>query len=190
MNINEKLIMIYSIILASTLEGGIGFNNGIPWHIPEDLKLFKKITTDINCYVKKNAVIMGRKTWESLNSKPLKDRINIIITSNPSQISDNSNDILAFSNLDLAFNFCEENIYIDKVFVIGGRSLYHLCLNNDKYLKNLDYIHLSIIKEKKKCDTFINLKEILKKFHKYNINDIIFHSNFMYLKLINDRKVS
>lgn len=177
--------MIYSIILASTLEGGIGFNNRIPWHIPEDLKLFKKITTDINCYVKKNAVIMGRKTWESINSKPLIDRINIIITTKPELINNINPNVIAFSNLDLAFNYCEESFYIDKVFVIGGRSLYYLCLNTDKYLKNLNYIHLTIIKEKKECDTFINIKNILKKFRNYNINDIIFHSNFIYLKLIN-----
>jgi len=178
--------MIYSIILATTLEGGIGIDNRIPWYIPEDLKLFKKITTDINCYVKKNAVIMGRKTWDSLHTKPLKDRINIIITNKPDIINSNYNnndDVFAFSNLDSAFNYCEDNIYINKVFVIGGKSLYNLCLNNEKYSKNIDYIHLSIIKEKKNCDTFVNLKQILSKFKNYDINDIIFHSNFMYLKL-------
>jgi len=177
--------MIYSLILACTIEGGIGLNNKIPWYIPEDLKLFKKITSDSNCYIKKNAIIMGRNTWDSLPYKPLKDRINIIITSNPKIINSNNNDIFAFSNLDSAFYYCDNNVHIDKIFIIGGKSLYDLCLNNEKYLKKLDYIHLSIIKEKKKCDTFINLRQILKKFKYYNIHDIIFNSDFLYLKLIN-----
>lgn len=179
---------MYSLILACTIEGGIGLNNMIPWHIPEDLKLFKKITTDINCYIKRNAVIMGRKTWESLPNKPLNDRINIIITSNPKLIDTNKADILAFSDLNDALNHCDDSIYIDKVFVIGGKSIYDLCLNNEEFLNKIDYIHLSIIKEKKKCDTFINLKSILKKFRNYNINDIVFNSNFMYLKLIGNNR--
>jgi len=177
--------MIYSLILACTIEGGIGINNRIPWHIPEEMKLFKKITTDINCYIKRNAVIMGRKTWESLPSKPLNDRINIIITSTPKLINTNKADIIAFSDLNEAFDYCNDSIYIDKVFVIGGKSLYDLCLNNDRFLNKLNYIHLSIIKENTKCDTFINLKGLLRKFKNYNINDVIFNSNFMYVKLIN-----
>lgn len=183
------LIMIYSLILACTIEGGIGLNNKIPWYIPEDLKLFKKITTDINCYIKRNAVIMGRKTWESLPNKPLNDRINIIITSNPKLIDTNKADILAFSDLNDALNYCNDCIYIDKVFVIGGKSIYDKCLNNNEFLNKIDYIHLSLIKEKKKCDTFVDLKLILRKFRNYNIHDIVFNANFMYLKLINiDRR--
>jgi dihydrofolate reductase len=177
--------MLYSLILACTIDGGIGLNNNIPWVIPDDLKLFKKITSCSDDYYKKNAVIMGRKTWDSLSCKPLKDRINIIITSSPHIINTNNNDVFSFANLDYALKYCEESIYIDKVFVIGGKSLYDLCLNNEKYLKQLDYINISIIKEKKKCDTYINLKEILRKFRLYNIHDVIFNSNFIYIKLIN-----
>jgi dihydrofolate reductase/thymidylate synthase len=176
--------MLYSVILACTIEGGIGLNNNIPWSIPDDLKLFKTITTYTNCYLKKNAVIMGRKTWESLSCKPLKDRINIIVTSTPNIIKTSSN-VLAFSNFDNALEYCEESMYIDKVFIIGGKSLYDLCLKNEKYSKRIDYINLSIIKEKKKCDSYIDLKEILRKYKSYNIHDVIFNSNFIYVKLIN-----
>jgi len=175
--------MLYSLILACTVEGGIGYNNQIPWNIPEDLKLFKKITTDINCYVKKNAVIMGRKTWESLPLKPLKDRINIIITSKPSLIEKGDN-IHSFNDFNQALIFCDDNIYIDKVFVIGGKSLYDICLNDSRFSRNIDSIHLSIIKEKAKCDTYIDLKKIIRTYKYYNIHDIIFNSNFIYIKLI------
>ena len=131
---------------------------------------------------------MGRKTWESLPTKPLNDRVNIIITSNPKLIDTNKADILAFSDLNDALSYCNDCIYIDKVFVIGGKSIYDQCLNNNEFLNKIDYIHLSLIKEKKKCDTFVDLKFILKKFKNYNIHDIIFNANFMYLKLIGNNR--
>lgn len=131
---------------------------------------------------------MGRKTWDSLPNKPLNDRVNIIITSNPKLIDTNKADILAFSDLNDALNYCNYCIYIDKVFVIGGKSIYDQCLNNNEFLNKIDYIHLSLIKEKKKCDTFVDLKFILKKFKNYNIHDIIFNANFMYLKLIGNNR--
>ena len=176
-------MVFFSLILACTLEGGIGFDNKIPWNIPQDLALFKKITSDVNCYVKKNAVIMGRKTWESLHFKPLKDRINIIITSNPSKINLNSELIVVCNNLDEALEYCENSILINKIFIIGGKSIYDLCLNDERYSNMISYIYLSIIKNKFKCDTHINLRKILNDFRKYNINDISFNSNFIHLKL-------
>ena len=70
-------------ILACTHNGGIGLNGKLPWRLKEDMKLFKRITTTIqnpNDEGKQNAVIMGRKTWESIPNKfrPLPNRINII----------------------------------------------------------------------------------------------------------------
>lgn len=175
--------MLFSLILACTNEGGIGINNSIPWTIRDEMLLFKRITSYANgSNDKKNAVIMGRKTWESLPYKPLKNRINIIITSNPSLI--NTNDVFVFKSFDEGLEFCDINTNINKVFVIGGKSLYDLCLDNEKYLNKIESIHLSIIKEKFKCDTHINLKKIIKTFNKYNINDVIFNSNFIHIKYL------
>ncbi len=178
--------MLFSLILACTNEGGIGINNLIPWTIRDEMLLFKRITTEINgSNEKKNAVIMGRKTWESLPNTPLKNRINIIITSNPSYIKIKHSDVFAFNSFDEGLEFCDMNTNINKLFVIGGKSLYDLCLDNEKYLNNIESIHLSIIKEKYDCDTHINLKKIIKTFNKYNINDIIFNSNFIHIKYLN-----
>jgi dihydrofolate reductase len=176
-------MVFFSLILACTLDGGIGYNNKIPWNIPQELGLFKKITTDINCYVKKNAIIMGRKTWESLPFKPLKDRINIVITSDSDKINFRNELIVVCKNLDEALEYCENSILIDKIFIIGGKSIYDLCLNDNRYKNKINNIHLSIIKNKYNCDTFINLKQILNEFKKYKLKDISFNSDFMYLKL-------
>ena len=75
----------FSLIVAATIpEFGIGFNGTIPWRVAEDLKFFKETTSSTNDRNKKNAVIMGRKTWESIPPKyrPLKDRFNIVLTRN------------------------------------------------------------------------------------------------------------
>jgi len=176
--------MVFSLILACTLEGGIGYYNSIPWNIKDEMKLFKKITTDINSDFKKNAVIMGRNTWDSLPYKPLKNRLNIIITANPNLININDVNVMTYKTIDEALDYCEENLLINKVFVIGGKSIYDLCLNNEKYLNMIDFLYLSIIKDNYKCDTFINLKKILKTFKKYDINDVIFNSKFIHIKYL------
>jgi dihydrofolate reductase len=175
----------FSLILACTLEGGIGLNNKIPWNIPEDMELFKKITTDVNCYIKKNAVIMGKNTWNSLPYKPLKNRINIIITSKPNEIKADDKSIVVCKNFDDAIDYCEKSVLINKIFVIGGKSLYDLCIDNEYYFNMIENVHLSIVKDNYICDTYINLKKIINKFKKYDINDIIFNSNFIYIKYLN-----
>lgn len=180
----------FSLILACTINGGIGKDNTIPWNIKEDLKLFQDITThiDYNLHsIKKNAIIMGRKTWESLPYKPLKHRLNIIISTKPKRINTYNNcNIAIFNNLDNALNYCYNDISIDNVFIIGGKSLYDLCLFNPLYSKYLKYIHLSVVPKKYICDTYIDFKKIIKLYKKYNIYDIIFHKEFIYIKLINN----
>ncbi len=67
--------MSLSLIAAVADNNCIGLNNKLPWHLPEDMEHFKKITTG-------KIVLMGRKTWESLPEKfrPLPKRLNIVVT--------------------------------------------------------------------------------------------------------------
>jgi len=67
--------MSINIIAAISKNFVIGKKNGLPWNIPKDLKYFKKLTNG-----RDNAVLMGRKTWDSLPRKPLPNRGNIVIT--------------------------------------------------------------------------------------------------------------
>ncbi len=69
----------FDLVLARTFSRGIGKDNKIPWRLPSDLKMFKKITTS---GLNGNTVIMGRKTFDSMNQKPLPNRINIIVSRN------------------------------------------------------------------------------------------------------------
>lgn len=62
-----------SLVVARARNGAIGKDNLIPWHLPEDLRLFQRETLG-------SAIIMGRLTWESLPVKPLKNRMNIVVS--------------------------------------------------------------------------------------------------------------
>jgi dihydrofolate reductase len=170
--------MLYSIILASTLDGGIGHNNIIPWNIPDEMHLFRTITTETKNY-KKNVLIMGRKTWESINCKPLKNRLNIIITSDNHFV--NSENVKSFSNIKNAFEYCEKRIDIYKVFVIGGKMIYDLCFS--KYSNNIENVYLTIINKNYNCNTKIDLKVILKNYEAV-IESVIFHKFFLHMRMI------
>ncbi|MFW8634076.1 dihydrofolate reductase [Cribrihabitans pelagius] len=65
-----------TLIAARAQNGAIGKDNTIPWHAPEDLKAFQRETLG-------GALIMGRNTWDSLPVKPLKNRLNLVVSSNP-----------------------------------------------------------------------------------------------------------
>lgn len=112
--------MKLSIIAAINNQNIIGINGRIPWHYPEDLKRFKKLTMG-------KPVIMGRKTWESLGSKPLPGRMNVVVTSSR-KIKEGQYGretvVLKVSTLETILEFLSENTTYEEAFVIGGERLY------------------------------------------------------------------
>jgi dihydrofolate reductase len=100
-----------SIIVAIAENYAIGKNNDLLWHIPEDLKRFKKLTTG-------HAVIMGKKTYESLPRRPLPNRVNIVISDNPNDHFDQC--VMAWSIEDAL----SKSDPADENFIIGGASVY------------------------------------------------------------------
>lgn len=172
--------MLYSIIMAVSLDGGIGYDNTIPWNIREEIKLFRRITMGDIHHIKMNAIIMGRNTWESLPNKPLQNRLNIVITSD--KFFPKYDNLISFDNLEDALDYCETNIYIREVFVIGGKKLFDTCLYNEKFSKNIDKIYLSIIYKNYKSNIFMNLKHILLNYSP-DINNTKFNSEYLFLEM-------
>lgn len=170
-----------SIIVASTLEYGIGFENKLCWNIPEEMKYFRNIT--LNCFRKntKNCIIMGKNTWYSLPKAPLKDRINVIISLNDydkieKEIS-GMDDVRVFKTIDDALIYIDNDPIIESCFIIGGAQLYNNCL--EKYLKYIKAIYWSIIYDKKYlCDKFIASNIIYKNFS-FNKEDIIINEKYI-----------
>lgn len=134
--------MKFNIIVACCKNNGIGKNGTIPWSEPKDMQYFKNVTTYVEDKNKCNAVIMGRKTYESLNCKPLKDRVNYVITKKK---YDNT---MCFSCLDDCLSNINSNV--ETVFVIGGTMLYEEAIKHD----NCICIFLNKILDDYDCDVF------------------------------------
>lgn len=122
----------FSIIVAATSSSnGIGRKGDLPWRLAKDVKHFRSITSTSIVSGKKNAVIMGRKTYEGIPEKfrPLSDRYNIIISRNPNLRNELSlpSSVLVVHSLISALSILSTNDMdksIDQVFVIGGGSIY------------------------------------------------------------------
>lgn len=175
-----------SIIVASSLEYGIGYENKLCWNIPNELKYFRDITTRCHDNNKKNCIIMGKNTWYSLPNapSPLKDRVNIIISANDydkiakeiSEISKTS-DCRVFRSIDDALCYIESDEAIESSFIIGGSQLYNAFL--EKYIRNINSIYWSIVYDKKYvCDRFIASNIIYNHFSFFK-EDIIINDKYV-----------
>ncbi len=121
-----------SIIVAMTKERVIGSQQGLPWHLPEDLQLFKRKTLG-------KTVIMGRKTHQSIG-RPLEGRHNIVLSRAP----------LNLTGVQVCSSFIESLAeaarYGQPIFVIGGAELY------EKALPIASELHISWVEENRAGD--------------------------------------
>ena len=103
-----------TIIVARSKNGVIGKDGDLPWHLSEDLKRFKSLTTD-------HAIIMGRKTWDSIG-RPLPNRQNIVITRDSTKKFESATSV---PTLAAALEIVEPH---RNPFIIGGSEIYRLAL--------------------------------------------------------------
>ncbi len=101
-----------SIIAAVADNYAIGKTNSLPWHLPADLKHFRLLTTG-------HAVVMGKRTFESLSNGPLPNRKNIVLTS---IMSEGVNEgYFEADSLEDALDLCEHE---EHIFIMGGATVY------------------------------------------------------------------
>ena len=103
-----------TLVVARAKNGAIGKGNEIPWHAPEDLAAFQRETTG-------GAVIMGRRTWESLPFKPLKNRLNIVVTRDAGLTDHTAPTPGAAIEIARAAGYA-------RLYGIGGSAIYHAML--------------------------------------------------------------
>jgi dihydrofolate reductase len=115
------------IASVSKTSFGIGNNGKIPWKVNGDMDFFRRTTTYCS-EDKQNAVIMGRKTWQSLpkKSRPLQQRINVVISKDITirekiSIPDS---VIVVDSLTMALSVLTEMNSVESIFVIGGESVY------------------------------------------------------------------
>jgi dihydrofolate reductase len=147
------VFILFDIIVAVDNKNGIGKHGKLPWHLPEDMAHFKQITKRVQDPLKRNAVVMGRKTWDSIASKfrPLPDRLNIVLSHQ--QSLGLPEDVLLFHNLESAldhFSAYRAQWCVETFFLIGGASLYQQVLTRDACRR----IYLTKIYADFNCDTF------------------------------------
>ncbi|GAB4221762.1 MAG: dihydrofolate reductase [Francisella sp.] len=126
-----------SLIVAYDKNYGIGKNNNLAWRLPEDLKIFKKIT-------KNNYIVMGRKTFESIG-QPLPNRKNIILTKNKDYKQDKC--IIIHDAQDI-LNFAKTKPHYE-IFIIGGEQIYK------EFIQHADRLYITEVNtEIKNPDAF------------------------------------
>jgi dihydrofolate reductase len=123
-----------SIIVAMSSNRVIGVNNTLPWHLSDDLKHFKSLTTG-------HTIIMGRKTYESIG-RPLPNRRNIVISRNSNTFYEG---VEVVHNLEDAFSISTND---KEVFVIGGSNIY------EQALSFVDQLYITEIKKSFIGDAF------------------------------------
>ena len=125
----------FACVVAMTPRGAIGYQGKIPWHLPQDLRHFKRLTTHLRVPENqgKNAVIMGRKTWESIPEKfrPLPGRINAVLSRTPVEQWQQppDADIRIFSSLPEALTALRNDPETRDIYVIGGAGVYSAALH-------------------------------------------------------------
>ncbi|NVO18053.1 MAG: dihydrofolate reductase [Bacteroidetes bacterium] len=132
-----------SIIVAIAKNNAIGKDNELLWHLSEDLKRFKKLTTG-------HTIVMGKRTFESLPIRPLPNRRSIVITDVPGEQIEGC--VMAYS-IDEAVELMEKG---EENYIIGGGSVYR------QFLPLADRLYLTLVNMDFDADTFfpeINYEE-------------------------------
>lgn len=124
-------------IVAMDLNGGIGVNGIMPWHLPEDLKEFRKITIG-------HPVVMGRKTYDSLG-KALDGRMNIVLSNDPAFKAE---DAYVYQSIQ---EMLHDNVDDEDFFVIGGANLI------EQFMPKIDRLYVTMVYGTYECDTFLRV---------------------------------
>lgn len=126
-------IPVVAIVATLLPDMGIGFQGTLPWRLSKEMKYFKQVTSSTKDSNKRNAVIMGRKTWESIPQRfrPLPNRLNIVI-------SRSFNDTLAIEQIDEMKSYYKINSIqaavkelntnhpdVERIYIIGGAEIYN-----------------------------------------------------------------
>jgi dihydrofolate reductase len=122
------------MVWAQARDGVIGADGGLPWHLPEDLALFRRLTTG-------STVVMGRRTWESLPERfrPLPGRTNVVLTSDPDWSADGARSAASLEQV-----LAEHRSF----WVIGGGAVY------DAFLPHADRLVVTDVDTAVRGDTW------------------------------------
>jgi dihydrofolate reductase len=139
----------FSLIVAADEARGIGRAGALPWRLPGDMAYYKRKTSEAPAGMQ-NAVVMGRRTFESIPAKfrPLKQRLNVVLSREPSYAPEG---VLRAASLEQALSLLEARADVAHVFVVGGAELYREALLHPACSQVL----LTRVHARFDCDTFL-----------------------------------
>ncbi len=140
-----------AIVVAHDQNLGIGKDGRLPWHLSQDLKHFREITTRSYDSNFQNGVIMGRKTWLSLPDvvRPLPDRLNCVLCrSQQSEIVENDHVLVANSFSEAIAKLISKSC--PRIFVIGGGEIFKLAIDDS----SINLLYVTAVEGDFNCDTF------------------------------------
>lgn len=141
-----------TIIASMDKNGLIGNSQGLPWHISDELKFFKRTTFD-------QVVIMGRNTWESLPTKPLARRVNVVVSTTMADPK-TYDKLKVVSSVEAAIGWAEWQFYNKELFIIGGAKLYKAALD----ARLVDRLIISHVKGEYEGDVYFPCSDYQKDF--------------------------
>ncbi len=118
---NKPVICVF----ATDEKMGFAKEGKIPWHLGDDLAFFKSFTTRTIDPEKQNAVVMGRRSWDDIPAerRPLKGRLNVVLTSNSLGDVGGESGVLQFSSLTDAIRVLNQAPNVESIMVVGGEKL-------------------------------------------------------------------
>lgn len=137
---------MFDIVVAADLDWGIGKDNGLPWpKLRADLRHFKK-TTSTASPGKRNAIVMGRKTWESkeVGRSPLPNRLNVVVSRMAYEVPAG---VIAARTLDEALAVPE----VESIFLVGGAGVLLDAIDRP----DLRHVYLTRVETHYECDVLM-----------------------------------
>lgn len=178
----------FHVITATSSNHGIGKDGMLPWgRLPKDMEYFSRVTSQVDDCTKRNAVIMGRRTWISINSSPLPNRLNIIVGRFLPKFVNAKNTVKTVTSLDEALDIAFGDEEIEKVWVIGGEYMYEKALRHPQ----CELVYLTEIQRKYECDTFFPFKIVEESFEFIQSSDLEIDNGVgLFFKLYCNKKYS
>lgn len=141
----------FDVVVAADLDWGIGKASGLPWpRLKGDLQHFKRVTSTVRDAGRKNAVVMGRATWESAEvaGRPLPNRVNVVVSRRALEVPAG---VLVADTFDGAIAAAARADGVETTFVVGGGAIYRLALDHPA----LRWVYLTRVEGRFGCDTTI-----------------------------------
>ena len=139
-----SVVNVFDVVVAADLDWGIGKDNGLPWpKLRADLRHFKKTTSTTVMAGKRNAIVMGRKTWESkeVGKAALPNRLNVVVSNSAYEVPAG---VVAARSLDEALSVPD----VESIFIVGGAGVIVHALERD----DLRFVYLTRVESRFECD--------------------------------------